>query len=194
MPFPDEYFDAIVSRSVSTLLHNDQWTHAFSDFKRILKSGGQVEILSIDAHPSNEGPKLSSWVDEHIVSKLEEQSMSKQPSETLLDTMEIVGLEHIRRAKVAIPEGHGASRARAHGITPPPPDMADSIKMMAYLGRHFYQDLYGQAMGDEQNREWFWSRKDIQNECERHQTKIILTIACAQKPADPAFVESYLDR
>ena len=185
MPFPDGYFDAVVSRSVSTVLRNDEWAQSFFDYKRVLKPGGQVEILSVDAHLSSEGRRLASWVDEHIVGKLEAHGLSKLPSDTLLDTMEIVGLENIRRARVALPVGLGMPKARTNGALPPasaPQDMADTSRMMALLGRHFYQDLYSKMMQLGQSEEWFWSRKDIRDECERHQTKMALTIACALKP------------
>ncbi len=103
--------------------------------------------------------------------------------------MEKVGLENIRRARVALPESTTLPRMKPgpNGVPfPPPPDMGDSIKMMAFLGRHFYQDLYGKTLELGADDKWFWTRKDIQNECERLQTKILVTIACAQKPGDPS--------
>ena len=63
---------------------------------------------------------------------------------------------------------------------------------MAYLGRHFYQDLYGKFVRLNQGEEWFWSRQDIQAECEQYQTKMVLTIACARKPGMAVGNESYL--
>ncbi|KAF2035106.1 hypothetical protein EK21DRAFT_54940 [Setomelanomma holmii] len=90
-PFPDNYFDAIVSRSVATVLRNDEWARSFFDCMRVLKPGGQIEILSIDAHLSCEGPRLSAWVDEHLSCRLEAHGLSRQASDTVLDTMEIVG-------------------------------------------------------------------------------------------------------
>lgn len=195
MPFPDGYFDAIVSRSVSTVLRNDEWARSFFDCRRVLKPGGQIEILSVDAHLSSEGGRLSTWVDEHIVGKLEAHGLSKLPSDTVLDTMEIVGLENIRRARVALPAYLGPPKSRSAPGASPPQDVVDASRMMAFLGRHFYQDLYGKMMHGTPhgNDEWFWSRKDVQDECERHQTKMVLTIACAMKPSAPTHGESYLD-
>lgn len=190
-PFPDDYFDAVISRSVATVLRNDEWARSFFECMRVLKPGGQLEILSVDAHSSCEGPRLSSWVDEHIVCKLETSGLSRQASDTILDTMEIVGLENIRRARVALPAcspraiSRGAanlSQAHGAGLTPSPQDSADASRMMAFLGQHFYQDLYDKFMRPDQGDEWFWSRKDLRDECERYKTKMVLTIACAQKP------------
>lgn len=199
MPFPDNYFDVVVSRFVSTSLRNDEWARSFFDCMRVLKPGGSIEILSVDAHMNGEGPQLQSWVDEHITCRLEAHNISMVPSESVLDTMEIVGLENIRRARVALPAylGSPKSVARAapssNGLpTPSPQDVVDASRMMAYLGRHFYQDLYGKFVRLSQGEEWFWSRKDIRDECEKFQTKMVLTIACAQKPGAAVGNESYL--
>ena len=202
-PFPDCYFDAIVSRSIASVLRNDEWARSFFDCMRVLKPGGQIEILSVDAHMSCEGPKLSSWVDEHISCQLEAHGLSKQASDTVLDTMEIVGLENIRRARVAL-SAH-STKAMAGAVPPPshthgagmaaptPQDGADTGKMMTFLGRHFYQELYNKFMHSAQGEKWFWARKDLRDECERYKTKMVLTIACAHKPMAAANGESYLD-
>lgn len=201
-PFPDRYFDAIVSRSVGTVLRNEEWARCFFDCMRVLKPGGQLEILTIDAHMSCEGPKLSLWVDEHLSCRLEAHGLSKQASDTVLDTMEIVGLENIRRARVALPAHSPKAVARpapqashTFGAAIPTPTLQDSIdasRMMSLLGRHFYQELHNSFLHTQQGEEWFWNRKDIRDECERYKTKMVLTIACAIKPkATPG--ESYLD-
>lgn len=193
MPFPDGYFDAIISRSVSTILRNDEWARSFFDCMRVLKPGGQIEILSIDAHLSSEGQKLSAWVDEHITCRLEAHDMSMQASDTVLDMMEIVGLENIRRARVALPAHLGTPKVpNAQGAASSPQDIIDTSRMMAFLGRHFYQDLYGQFLNVDQGEEWFWSRKDTRDECQRYQTKMVLTIACALKPAATVGTDGYL--
>jgi SAM-dependent methyltransferase len=200
MPFPDNYFDVVVSRFVSTSLRNDEWARSFFDCMRVLKPGGSIEILSVDAHMNGEGPQLQSWVDEHITCRLEAHNISMVPSESVLDTMEIVGLENIRRARVALPAYLGSPKAVARAApssngasTPSPQDVVDASRMMAYLGRHFYQDLYGKFVRLSQGEEWFWNRKDVRDECEKYQTKMVLTIACAQKPGAAANHESYLN-
>jgi SAM-dependent methyltransferase len=190
MPFPDGYFDVIVSRSVSTVLRNDQWARFFFDCRRVLKPGGQLEILSVDAHLNSEGQRMSSWVDKHIVDRLEAHNLSKLPSDTVLDTMEIVTMENIRRARVALPTS--LSAPKVHSAASSSQDVIDSSRMMAFLGRHFYQDLYGKMMRSQQGAEWFWSHSDVQEECERHQTKMVLTIACAQKPLASPSSDNYL--
>ncbi|KAF3036231.1 hypothetical protein E8E11_001478 [Didymella keratinophila] len=200
MPFPDNYFDVVVSRFVSTSLRNDEWARSFFDCMRVLKPGGSIEILSVDAHMNGEGSQLQNWVDEHITCRLEAHNISMVPSESVLDTMEIVGLENIRRARVALPTYLGSPKAVARAApsnnrvsTPSPQDVVDASRMMAYLGRHFYQDLYGKFVRLSQGEEWFWNRKDIRDECEKYQTKMVLTIACAQKPGAAANHESYLN-
>lgn len=218
MPFPDSYFDAVISRSCTTSLRNEEWAQNFFDCMRVLKPGGQIEILSLDPHMSREGHRLSSWVDEHVASRLEAHAMSMLPSDTVLDTMEIVGLQNIRRARIALPAhlptpkavganmaksappgtavgtGPGASGgASAPAPSTTPQDILDASKMMAFLGRHLYQELYGKFVHTNQGEEWFWTRKDIRAESEKHQTKMVLTIACAQKQNGPVNGESYLD-
>jgi SAM-dependent methyltransferase len=202
-PFPDNYFDAIVSRSIATLLRNDDWARSFFDCMRVLKPGGQLEVLSVDAHLSCEGPKLSAWVDELLTARLEAHGLSRQASDTVLDTMEIVGLENIRRARVALPAHSPKAVVPARPAAPPShgygaatqaasQDSADASRMMSFLGRHFYQDLHGKLLQAQAGEEWFWARRDVREECERYKTKMVLTIACALKPSvTPG--ESYLD-
>jgi len=202
-PFPDNYFDAVISRSVATVLRNDDWARSFFDCMRVLKPGGQIEILSVDAHMSCEGPKLSSWVDEHLSCRLEAHGVSKQASDTVLDTMEIVGFDNIRRARIALPAhppkvaakvAPSASHTFGAAIpAPTPQDTLDTTKMMAFLGRHFYQDLYSRFIDVRQGDEWFWSDKEIRAECDLYKTKTVLTIACGQKSTNMCHTGSYLD-
>ncbi|PSN70730.1 hypothetical protein BS50DRAFT_545644 [Corynespora cassiicola Philippines] len=198
-PFPNEYFDAIVSRTVATILRNDEWARSFFDCMRTLKPGGQIEVLSIDPHMSSEGSQTALWVDEHLTCRLEAHGLSRQASDTVLDTMEIVGLDNIRRARVALPAHSPKAAARAapppsHNMpAPSPQDTMDTSRMMALLGRHFYQDLYGSFVHASQGEEWFWGRKDLRDECERYRTKMVLTIACALKPSAPLSTETFLD-
>ncbi|KAF2824310.1 hypothetical protein CC86DRAFT_457115 [Ophiobolus disseminans] len=202
-PFPDGYFDSIVSRSVATVLRNDDWARSFFDCMRVLKPGGNIEILTVDAHLSCEGPKLSQWVDETLSNRLEAHGLSRQASDTVLDTMEIVGLENIRRARVALPAHSPKTVARpapppSHTFgaampVPSPQDSVDASRMMSFLGRHFYQELHGRFLKVERGEEWFWTRRDIREECERYKTKMVLTIACAQKPSGIPGVDGYLD-
>jgi hypothetical protein len=120
--------------------------------------------------------------------------------------MEIVGLENIRRARVALPAHSpkavvparpAAPPSHTYGAPMPPPasasqDSADASRMMSFLGRHFYQDLHGKLLHAQAGEEWFWARRDVREECERYKTKMVLTIACALKPSvTPG--ESYLD-
>ena len=195
----DEYFDAIVSRTVATILRNDEWARSFFDCMRTLKPGGQIEVLSIDPHMSSEGSQTALWVDEHLTCRLEAHGLSRQASDTVLDTMEIVGLDNIRRARVALPAHSPKAAARAapppsHNMpAPSPQDTMDTSRMMALLGRHFYQDLYGSFVHASQGEEWFWGRKDLRDECERYRTKMVLTIACALKPSAPLSTETFLD-
>jgi SAM-dependent methyltransferase len=184
LPFPDGYFDAIISRSLSTMLSNEEWAPCFFDSVRVLKPGGQMEVLSLDAHISREGPKLSAWVDKHMTSRLEAQDLSTQPSDTVLDTMDTVGLENIRRARVALP-AHVAPSASTR-------EMVDTNRMMTLLGNHFYQELYGRFLDVRQGEEWWWERKDIREECDRQQAKMVLTITCARKSTLDAYRQSFL--
>ncbi|EMD61844.1 hypothetical protein COCSADRAFT_162380 [Bipolaris sorokiniana ND90Pr] len=199
-PFPDNYFDAIISRSVTTALRNDEWARMFFDCMRVLKPGGQIEILSVDAHMSCEGPKMASWVDENLSARLESFDISKQASDTVLDTMEIVGLENIRRARIALPAQPPKGMPRSapappltNAGAPTPQDMLDNTKMMAFLGRHFYQTLYGRFMHLDQGDEWFWVHKELRDECDHYKTKMILTIACAQKANPVSHDNDYSD-
>jgi hypothetical protein len=117
--------------------------------------------------------------------------------------MEIVGLENIRRARVALPAHSPKAVVPARPAAPPlhaygaatqaaSQDSADASRMMSFLGRHFYQDLHGKLLQAQAGEEWFWARRDVREECERYKTKMVLTIACALKPSvTPG--ESYLD-
>jgi hypothetical protein len=107
-----------------------------------------------------------------------------QLSDAVLDTMDTVGLENIRRARVALPEHTAPSTSMR--------DTIETTRMMTLLGRHFYQDLYGRLLQAGQSEEWFWERKDIREECNRQQAKMVLTITCARKPSAAVHKQSFL--
>jgi hypothetical protein len=65
--------------------------------------------------------------------------------------------------------------------------------MMAFLGRHFYQDLYSRFMNMDRGEEWFWTHKDLRDEIDRYKTKIVLTISIAQKSDSMCNGQSYLE-
>lgn len=46
LPFPDEYFDAVFSKSV--IEHIDNVEHYMSEMKRVLKSGGRLILMAPD--------------------------------------------------------------------------------------------------------------------------------------------------
>ena len=127
---------------------------------------------------------LSAWADHYTTDRLEAQGLRMQPSDTVLDTMDIVGLEDIRRARVALP-AHAAPSASTK-------DIIETSRMMMLLGRHFYQDLYARFLHVGQGEEWFWERKDIREECNRQQAKMVLTITRAQKPSVTMNRQSFL--
>jgi hypothetical protein len=104
--------------------------------------------------------------------------------------MEIVGPENIRRARITLPAQPTKAVAKSappplytFGIaisTPSPQDTLDTTWMMAFLGQHFYQDLYSNFMHMEQGDEWFWSRKDTRDECDQYKTDGTYYRLCAE--------------
>ncbi|KAF2835691.1 hypothetical protein M501DRAFT_941400 [Patellaria atrata CBS 101060] len=187
IPFADNYFDFVVSKTLPKLVHNDQWTSVFQDCMRILKPGGWMEISTLDPHFARQGPTLAEWVNTHIERRLDESGFSTRPSEDVLKTMEDVGLTNLRRAKIALPVSLPLSASRPNVNFQNRQTMQttfedpDARRLMVYLGRHFYQDLYSQCLTPQESKHWFWNNKSIRTEFEGLQTGSLLTIACAQK-------------
>lgn len=172
------------------LLRIGEWATAFRDCMRVLKPRGHLEILSLDPQMNKQGSALTKWVDGHIITRLEAHDMHVLPSEAVLKAMDAAGLRGIRRARIALP----TTLPKAKATVSEPRDMADTNRMMALLGRHLYQDLYGTFLQQQQRDEtFFWAQKEIRVECERLQTKMILVIACGQKPELPSNLGGDLD-
>ncbi|KAG8894380.1 hypothetical protein FRB99_001317, partial [Tulasnella sp. 403] len=45
LPFPDGYFDFVHVRRIARGVPEDKWDHIFSEVNRVLRSGGQVEVI-----------------------------------------------------------------------------------------------------------------------------------------------------
>lgn len=181
LPFPDNHFDVVVSRALTTALRNDEWAPVFHDCKRVLKPGAWMEVLALDPRLSRSGPAQTAWTDTHVMARLRGAGMSMLPSDTVLDAMEVVGLADVRRARIALPANPPPKQQQP----PPSPAAAggpDAARLMAFLGRHLYQDLYRGCVSAKEGEGWFWESRKIRVECERARAKMLLTIACAQKP------------
>ncbi|KAF2762911.1 hypothetical protein EJ05DRAFT_481783 [Pseudovirgaria hyperparasitica] len=169
LPFPDCYFDAVLSRSLASSLDNIDCARVFHDCTRVLKPGARFEILSLDPYFNRQGPALRAWADTHLVARLEAHGKSMMPSDTVVDTMGIVGLHDVKRVRIALP---------AHLA-----DAPESTRLLTLLGRHMVQDLYGRFLRVYAGEQWFWNVPggEIERECERLQTKMVLTISCGTK-------------
>lgn len=171
------------------LLRIGEWATVFQDCMRVLKPRGHMEILSLDPQMTKQGSALMKWVNDHTVMRLEAHGMHVLPSEAVLREMDAAGLQGIRRARIGLP----TTLPRAKATTSEPREIADTDRMMGLLGRHLYQDLYGTILQLKREESFFWDQKEIRLECERLQTKMILVIACGQKPALPVNLEGFLD-
>jgi SAM-dependent methyltransferase len=167
MPFPDCYFDAIISRSLPSMLRKKDLNKTFSECMRCLKPGARIEFHTLDPYLASQGPATKSWIDEQLIAELRAGGKCRSPSTATIDAMSNAGLQNIKQARVALP-------AVASGSS-------NEAKLLTNLGHYLYQDLYCNLVRF-QGEGWFWDSRQVAEECKALQTQMVITIACSQKP------------
>jgi len=192
MPFPDNYFDVVVTRTLSSVLKADELDSVLRESFRVLRPGGWLELHTIDPTLTRAGDITKRWIESRILVPMENNFFSVRPSDRILGIMDELGYSAVKSARIALPTVQSARNKGLHSQNNDKNSNNnsgggdnDAQKVMVYLGRQLYEELYGQFLqaghiGDG-IPQWWWNSKTVKKECERGNTCFGLTISFGQK-------------
>ncbi|KAF3928190.1 hypothetical protein AA313_de0206214 [Arthrobotrys entomopaga] len=173
LPFPDNYFDVVVTRTLSSVLKSEELEAVLRESLRILRPGGWLELHTIDPTLARAGNITKHWIESRVLAPMENDIFSARPSDRILHRMQELGYHKVKNARIALPTfttDGGES---------------DAQKIMVHLGRHFYEELYGQFLRAGHigagNPAWWWDSTAVRQECQRENTCFGLTISFGRK-------------
>ncbi|KAF2757014.1 hypothetical protein EJ05DRAFT_477235 [Pseudovirgaria hyperparasitica] len=172
-PFPDCYFDSVVSRTMLTAVTHGDLSRCLRDCMRVLKPGCRLEIVSVEANLMRSGPFTSVWIDDHIMTPLQRNGYSTDPTEQIRHALTFGALYTPKQVRIALPV------VVPRTISGP---VQNTASLMTVLGQYLYQTAFGQWTEDFGVQSWFWMRADMRSECERMGSNFAVTITVAEKP------------
>ncbi|EWC46192.1 hypothetical protein DRE_04570 [Drechslerella stenobrocha 248] len=181
LPFPDNYFDVISTKSFPGVLQFSDWIPLLKECNRILRPGGWIELQIVDPALTKQGDLLREWLDTRIIHEMIEENFSIKPSDDVLGFLQETGFDNVKRSRIALPASFNPKLKNiARGQGPDP----DAARVMVLVGRHFYEELYrsfNPMMNGAGGNQIWWQNKAIKHECEALNTCFGLTFAFAQK-------------
>ncbi|KAK6340830.1 hypothetical protein TWF696_009148 [Orbilia brochopaga] len=177
LPFPDNYFDVISTKSFPGILRHSDWAPLLRECNRVLRPGGWIELQIVDPVLTKQGDMLREWLDARIIREMLEDSFAIKPSDDVLGFLQETGFDNVKRSRIALPASFNPKLKNiARGQGPDP----DAARVMVLVGRHFYGELYRGFNQSGGNQIW-WQNKAIKHECEALNTCFGLTFAFGQK-------------
>ena len=127
LPFPDNHFDAISTRSLHAFLKNekplggaaDEYDACLHECLRVLKPGGYLEFFLLDAEILHAGPRGTAASVEFGFN-LRARGYDAAPTKAWLGRVRRAGFVDIKRAWQFLPLGAAVEAARDPPETPPP--------------------------------------------------------------------------
>lgn len=181
LPFPDNYFDVISTKSFPSILRLSEWVPTLRECNRVLRPGGWIELQIVDPVLTKQGELLREWLEARIVREMLEDSYAIKPSDDVLGFLQETGFDNVKRSRIALPASYNPKHKNiARGQGPDP----DAARVMVLVGRHFYEELYrgfNPIMSGPGGDHLWWQNKAIKHECEILNTCFGLTFAFAQK-------------
>ncbi|KAF3102709.1 hypothetical protein TWF569_002566 [Orbilia oligospora] len=181
LPFPDNYFDVISTKSFPSILRLSEWVPILRECNRVLRPGGWIELQIVDPVLTKQGELLREWLEARIVREMLEDSYAIKPSDDVLGFLQETGFDNVKRSRIALPASFNPKLKNiARGQGPDP----DAARVMVLVGRHFYEELYrgfNPIMNGSGGDQLWWQNKAIKHECEVLNTCFGLTFAFAQK-------------
>ncbi|KAK6505590.1 hypothetical protein TWF481_007482 [Arthrobotrys musiformis] len=182
IPFPDNYFDVVVTRTLSSVVKSSQLESVLRESLRILRPGGWLELHTIDPTLTRAGNITKHWIESRVLAPMENDFFSSKPSDRILHLMQDLGYHKVKNARIALPT-FPSSRPQSPGGAAG--GESDAQKVMVYLGRHFYEELYGQFLRAGHigagSPSWWWDSMAVRQECQRENTCFGLTISFGRK-------------
>lgn len=181
IPFPDNYFDVVSTKSLPSILRMSDWAPLLKECNRVLKPGGWVELQIIDPVLTKQGDLLRDWLESRILREMMEDNYAIKPSDDVLGFLQETGFDSVKRSRIALPASFNPKLKNvARGQGPDP----DAARVMVLVGRHFYEELYrgfNPIINGPGGDHLWWQNKSIRHECEALNTCFGLTFAFGQK-------------
>ncbi|KAF3085587.1 hypothetical protein TWF569_008581 [Orbilia oligospora] len=182
IPFPDDYFDVVVTRTLSSVVKSSQLESVLRESLRILRPGGWLELHTIDPTLTRAGNITKHWIESRVLAPMENDFFSSKPSDRILHLMQDLGYHKVKNARIALPTFPVSRPLSPSGGAG---GELDAQNVMVYLGRHFYEELYGQFLRAGHigagSPSWWWDSMAVRQECQRENTCFGLTISFGRK-------------
>ncbi|KAF3915887.1 hypothetical protein AA313_de0203003 [Arthrobotrys entomopaga] len=181
LPFPDNYFDVISTKSFPSILRLSEWVPILRECNRVLRPGGWIELQIVDPVLTKQGELLKDWLDTRIICEMLEDNYGIKPSDDVLGFLQETGFDNVKRSRIALPASFNPKLKNFPPGQGPDPDAA---RVMVLVGRHFYEELYrgfNPIMGGPGSDHMWWQNRAIRHECEALNTCFGLTFAFGQK-------------
>ena len=195
-PFPKGFFTAAVFR-FPVASSEAACFNAISECKRVLRSGGFLEMSILDLDMVNMGNRARRAVRTlKVKMQIAEPEVSLKPaSDNIQKMLGRRGFENLNRCMVNVPIAGHISDSRAGSFDEKDMSLGDMLKdpsqqgdeditkMVAKVGRWWYTRCYEMSVlpHDDSERS-IWSDKALLKECEKKETGLKLLICYAQKP------------
>ncbi|KAL8699246.1 MAG: hypothetical protein Q9201_006112 [Fulgogasparrea decipioides] len=199
-PFPKGYFSAAVFRFPAATTENAYY-NAVSEFKRVLRPGGYLEVSILDLDMVNMGNRVR-----RVVRELKTKMQVAQPNVSLKPVSDNIqkmlgrrGFEDLNRCMVTVPVAGLVPDSRAGSLDEKDLSLGDMLKdhsaqgdesitkMVSRVGRWWYTRCYefGVSPDGEDSERSIWADRALLKECEKRETGLKLLICYAQKPTTP---------
>ncbi|KAK6528900.1 hypothetical protein TWF694_004129 [Orbilia ellipsospora] len=181
LPFPDNYFDVISTKSFPSILRLSEWVPILRECNRVLRPGGWIELQIVDPVLTKQGELLKDWLETRIICEMLEDNYGIKPSDDVLNFLQETGFDNVKRSRIALPASFNPKLKNFPPGQGPDPDAA---RVMVLVGRHFYEELYkgfNPIMGGPGSDHMWWQNRAIRHECEALNTCFGLTFAFGQK-------------
>ena len=164
LPFEDNYFDIVSTKSLWFFLQKNQWIDVFKEIKRVLKPGGTLEVCVSDFTIINSTSSDEYW-DGKLVEGLTKRGIDPFPIASCPQRLADAGFEQIRRALLCIPRGWGGRLAH----------LTDFFSM-------YYSDYMFSIFGDLAEGEFDLYRTAVTGEIRRTHSATTMAVLYAVKP------------
>lgn len=167
LPLPASSIARIFSSDLPALLPSSAIPSFLHECWRLLQNGGALELRLTNALPqrASMGPKLASWLEEHLMVQLETEYRCSRPCEVFPNWASAAGFR--------MADGSCSPSSRTHKLHAFAADDAEtSVKLGAAAFREIWRDMWGRYVKCEGGKQpsYWWEVEEIVEECRELQT------------------------
>ncbi|KKO99162.1 hypothetical protein THAR02_08737 [Trichoderma harzianum] len=206
-PFASNTFNCVVYRFPAAAPES-HYENILSEARRVLKSGGYLELSILDVDLNNMGNR-----GRRTIRQLKERIHETSPETNLASTADLIvrllgksGFSTIKAARVGVPvassitssddnsKGKGLAEKKAKKLSKDQPSLAEMMRdqspnadegitnMVSRVGRWWYSRCYENATSHSSGKDSIWNDKALLRECEELGTSLKLMVCSARAP------------